>query len=234
VQAPLRDRPAIYCDFDGTISTRDVIDAFLERFADKEWITIEEDWKAGKINARDCLRRQLRCVPPMERAEVEEFLKTIQIDPYFTQLLNFANENEIPFFIVSDGFDWFIESVLRNHSVEGLTTFSNLLTWSKTGLTPEFALASQDCKAGSGVCKCKIVEGSEEKYFKIYIGDGRSDFCVAPAADLLFAKGSLKTYCEDRKIAYRGYTTLLDVMVSLAPVIEQMETQSLPKKVVAR
>jgi 2,3-diketo-5-methylthio-1-phosphopentane phosphatase len=210
---------AIYCDFDGTITERDVIDAFLERFASADWMAIEENWKLGKISSRDCLRQQLKCVPALAHPEIEEFLKEIKIDPYFLNLLNYSQENAIPFYIVSDGFDWFIQSVLRNNGIENLPLFSNVLRWTTKGLIPSFPLASQSCRTGSGVCKCKVVEASQENYFKIYIGDGRSDFCVAPSADLLFAKGSLKHYCETQRIEYRDFTSFRDVMAVLEPLV---------------
>ena len=50
--------PILFLDFDGTISERDAIDALLEAFADSRWLVIEEEWKAGRIGSRECLREQ--------------------------------------------------------------------------------------------------------------------------------------------------------------------------------
>ena len=53
----------ILCDFDGTISVEDVIDALLDRFGRPGWEVLEQDWRAGRIGRRDAAQRpqQARC-----------------------------------------------------------------------------------------------------------------------------------------------------------------------------
>ena len=43
----------IVCDFDGTITKVDSINDFLERFADKEWLKVEDEWVAGRVGTCD-------------------------------------------------------------------------------------------------------------------------------------------------------------------------------------
>ncbi|MGH8124592.1 MAG: phosphatase, partial [Rhodanobacteraceae bacterium] len=50
---------AILCDFDGTISVEDVVDSLLDRFGRVDWMALERDWLAGRINARECMTRQV-------------------------------------------------------------------------------------------------------------------------------------------------------------------------------
>ena len=54
--------PILFLDFDGTISERDAVDAILEEFADSRWLAVEEEWKAGRIGSRECLRAQMSLV----------------------------------------------------------------------------------------------------------------------------------------------------------------------------
>jgi 2-hydroxy-3-keto-5-methylthiopentenyl-1-phosphate phosphatase len=52
----------VLVDFDGTIAPTDTTDLLLERFAEPEWHSIEDDWKAGRIGSRECLVRQIDLV----------------------------------------------------------------------------------------------------------------------------------------------------------------------------
>ena len=50
----------------------------------------------------------------------------------------------------------------------------------------------------------------------VYIGDGRSDFCVSAGADILFAKGALAEHAATRGRPYYPFVTFADVRRRLA------------------
>ncbi len=54
----------------------------------------------------------------------------------------------------------------------------------------------------------------------VYIGDGRSDFCVSARADLLFAKGELADYAMARGQAFQEFTTFHDITPRLVSIAE--------------
>jgi 2-hydroxy-3-keto-5-methylthiopentenyl-1-phosphate phosphatase len=45
----------------------------------------------------------------------------------------------------------------------------------------------------------------------VYIGDGRSDFCIAEEADLLFARSVLARHCVDNGLPFVAFETFSDV-----------------------
>ena len=49
----------------------------------------------------------------------------------------------------------------------------------------------------------------------VYIGDGRSDFCVSGRADILFAKGSLATYAAALNRPHHTFETFHDIRAHL-------------------
>src|SRR5258708_17771711 len=69
-------------DFDGTVAPTDTVDALLERFADREWRRIEEQWVRGEINSHECMERQIALVGG-DRATLDDFLHSVAIDPSF-------------------------------------------------------------------------------------------------------------------------------------------------------
>jgi 2-hydroxy-3-keto-5-methylthiopentenyl-1-phosphate phosphatase len=73
------------------------------------------------------------------------------------------------------------------------------------------------CAAGSGVCKCGVAEPWEpDLRTTVYVGDGRSDFCVSGRADVLFAKAALADYAAARGHAFLPFETFHDVTGALA------------------
>jgi 2-hydroxy-3-keto-5-methylthiopentenyl-1-phosphate phosphatase len=78
----------------------------------------------------------------------------------------------------------------------------------------------EGCAAGSGVCKCAAArdEGAGRRTL-VFVGDGRSDFCVSALADILFAKGALAAYAADRGQAFIPFETFDDVTAALSRLV---------------
>ena len=50
----------VFLDFDNTITSYDVFDNMLERFAKSQgWVALEKNWKEGRIGSRECLAGQM-------------------------------------------------------------------------------------------------------------------------------------------------------------------------------
>ncbi len=205
----------IFCDFDGTISIGDVTDIMLNRFADTHWLTIEDEWKAGKIGSAECMQRQIPLIGA-SKAELDEALDSIEIDAGFVSFVRLCQTQNIPLTIISDGVDYFIARILARHHLPVLPILANHLEIAQNadGATT-YKLSSPfsagDCTAG--VCKCRAVGGSFGK--RVFVGDGQSDFCVSNKPELVFAKGKLATFCDEQGIDYTAYTTFFDVAANL-------------------
>jgi 2-hydroxy-3-keto-5-methylthiopentenyl-1-phosphate phosphatase len=202
----------LYCDFDGTISIEDVTDVILTRFAAPEWQLIEEEWKQGAMGSAECMRRQIALISASPEM-LDKALDTIAIDPSFPAFIDFCASRNIPVTVISDGVDYFIRRVLARYHLSHLPIIANRL--STTGEN-SYALSSPfsdpDCESAAGVCKCRSVSGFETS---IYIGDGRSDFCVSNKPDMVFAKDKLATFCAQQDIAYIPYHSFSDITQSL-------------------
>ncbi|AYG60912.1 MtnX-like HAD-IB family phosphatase [Rhizobium jaguaris] len=209
----------VFCDFDGTISIEDATDMVLSRFAGSEWEDIEQQWKQGLIGSAECMRRQIALVQA-SRADLDTLLNTVSIDPGFEDFLSYCDRSDLPVTIVSDGVDYFIRHILARHGIEDLRIVANVLTHrfalgrDSYSLSPSPTAAG--CMSGSGVCKCLVVKSAE---LQIYIGDGRSDFCVADKVDLVFAKDKLADYCDDRGIPFVGFENFADLLPKMEAIL---------------
>lgn len=208
----------IICDFDGTISRHDTTDLVLENLADPNWRSIEDDWLAGRITAADCMRAQVALIGGSAQ-DLDALLDAVEIDPGFRAFVAWCEASAIAVSIVSDGVDRFIRRILRRHALGHIPVVSNRLVGEAGAWALEQPLSREGCAAGSGVCKCAAIgvwSGDIAADATVYVGDGRSDFCVSSRVDLLFAKDALAEYAAARGQAFIAFETFDDVTRALA------------------
>ncbi|WP_320198594.1 MtnX-like HAD-IB family phosphatase [Agrobacterium sp. rho-13.3] len=214
-----------FCDFDGTIAVDDVTDLVLERFATDKWHRLEDDWIAGKITAAECMRAQIPLIDATLQ-DLNGFLDTIEIDPGFPAFFDFCRKNGVGLTVVSDGVDHFIRRILAKYGMTNIAVTANRMSSSISQQRFQYRLdtpfASAGCPAGSGVCKCNIIQAQGDH---IYVGDGRSDFCVSHQALLVFAKSKLATYCDQQAIPFIPYEGFVDVQSALASLLDKTSSR---------
>jgi len=210
----------VLCDFDGTISTSDVTDTLLEAFGKPGWQEIEAEWLAGRIGSRVCMQQQIACLDA-SKEELDEAIDAIGVDDAFAAFVDAIATRGWELSIVSDGLDYAIKRILERHRLPLLPFYANRLT--QTGerswkLDSPYADAA--CCSASGMCKCAFARRARTAGNKVLmIGDGRSDFCVAGCADLVFAKGSLTAHCLDKRLPHvpiSGFSDALLMIPTLA------------------
>ncbi|WP_445114941.1 MtnX-like HAD-IB family phosphatase [Acinetobacter sp. WZC-1] len=208
----------ILCDFDGTISLTDTTDQLLEHFAQPGWQEIEQQWLQGHIGSKLCLQQQIALLD-MSVNELHQCLDRIEIDPGFMELVKITTQFQIPLTIVSDGMDLVIRHILKKHHLQHLPVIANRLvqtaerTWQL-----EFPNENANCISQSGTCKCKVAQQYPREHI-ILIGDGRSDFCLAAAADYVFAKKSLIQHCREHHIPHTAFSGFSDIYRPLAKLL---------------
>jgi 2,3-diketo-5-methylthio-1-phosphopentane phosphatase len=212
----------VFCDFDGTITTVDTTDRVLGRLAAPAWEAIEADWRAGRIDAATCMRRQIALIEG-DDAALDAVLDEIELDPGFCDFAAWCAAHEIPLAVVSDGVDYFIQRILARRGLGALPVVSNRLAGEAGARRLAQPHRREGCAAGAGVCKCAATSGrlaETERRMLVYVGDGRSDFCVSARADLLFAKDELAAYAAGRGQAHHVFETFHDVTAVLASIVE--------------
>lgn len=194
----------VFVDFDGTISVGDTTDLILERFADPSWRTIEADWVAGRIGSRECLARQVDLIRAAPEA-LDAFARDSAVDRHFRGFAALCAMHGFPVTVVSDGLDRIANAMLARAGLQ-LPIVANHLEWlGGDRWRLGFPHAREDCRSAAGHCKCATLAGKPGG-LRILIGDGRSDFCAAAAADLVIAKGALAIYCGNNRIPFEPFT----------------------------
>ncbi len=209
----------IFCDFDGTITQVDATDALLDQFAEPQWRQWEALWQAGEISGRECLKRQVGLIRA-NRAEIAEFMANLPIDRGILALAEQCARIAATLTIVSDGLDIIVEGVLRQHGLH-LPSYANHVVWeSPNRLSVEFPYMEADCE--SGTCKCRLTHRPSKRVARrVYVGDGRSDFCVTRKmrqVGQVYAKGALIGWCRLQGIPFHPFDRLEQVVSHLCPV----------------
>ena len=206
----------ILCDFDGTIAVDDTTDTLLERFARPGWQALERDWRAGRIGSQACMAGQVALFD-MDRAELDAHLAERSIDPAFPAFVKAAHARGVHIEVLSDGLDYAIRTILGREGLDVLPITSNRLepagarAWRLA-----FPNASGLCRVASGTCKCARAGTAQAARKRVLlVGDGASDFCVAEAAEFVFAKGKLVAHCVANEVPHRAIRAFDDALALL-------------------
>lgn len=212
-------RPIILCDFDGTISLKDVTDILLTHFAKEGYEELEEQWLNGVIGSQECMSKQIALLDT-DLSALDKVLAQVEIDPHFKDFTQMALSEGIKVHVVSDGLDYAIQSVLKRNGLGHIPIFANkLLHDNERSWRLEFPYANKNCVKASGNCKCNHLKQQRQHHnHVIYVGDGSSDFCVSNKVDIVLAKDKLVDYCEQHHINHISIDTFADASLAL-PVI---------------
>ena len=208
---------AVFCDFDGTISMRDVGYSVFNHFSNGKNDELLPDWFSGKMTTRDCLIAEAEMVNASSE-ELYDFIDKIDIDPTFTEFVGICDSNDIPLSILSDGLDFYIKHLLAKNNLNHLQFITNRAILEDNKIKVEFPYDNEECES-CGICKGEVIKKFRKKHNSdfniVYVGDGYSDACAAKEADILFAKKDLVDYCKNNNIEYLNYDNFNDVTTYL-------------------
>lgn len=206
----------VFIDFDGTITKKDVGEHLFLEFGDTDKANaIIDKWINGNISSIEMWQRLFATIPNPNLEAINDFLNTIEIDDHFVEFIEHAAEKNYDVYIVSDGFDFYINPVLKNYGLEHLPVYSNKINIVNGNLIPTFPYTDEDCKRCANCKRNHILANSSDDDYTIYIGDGHSDICPIQFCDFVFAKDALLKYCELNRITYFPYRNFNDVKLRL-------------------
>jgi 2,3-diketo-5-methylthio-1-phosphopentane phosphatase len=213
--------PVVFTDFDGTITQLDVTDEILAQLAHPSWQEVEQAWTRGLIGSRECLERQIALVDASAE-ELDALVDAVPVDPTFAAFYRFTRKRGIPLYVLSEGFDYWIERILKRAGVDGpvrngLQMFSSALRLEGRRLIPSFPHATPPCEHGCATCKAALLRRlGKGKHPIIFVGDGLSDRFAVDEADVVFAKRQLLAYCQEHGKVCHPFDTFAAVERALA------------------
>ena len=209
-----RLKPALFFDFDNTLTRGDVLDELIETYSPNDaWREWERAWAQGQLSARDCLALQVENMR-VPRAVLLGRLSRIRVDPAFRRIVDWARARRVEVNIVSDSFLPLIRHILLSNGIEGVPIFANDLSFGDDGrLVPSFPFYDP-ASACSANAKSRHLAPYRRNRI-VFAGDGRSDLEAALAADLVFAKSTLAKELQARRVAFLPFDTIDPVLAFL-------------------
>lgn len=208
-------KPIIFCDFDGTITKTDNIVDIMERFAPPEAITIKDDIFTQRISVKDGIEALFNLLSSDLKEDIIQFvLEKAIIRDGFKEFVEYAREQEIPFYVVSGGIAFFLEPRLAEFgSFDGI--YCNDADFSHDSIQITYPnpcdeyCTNQQC----GCCKPTIIRTLAQKgQTVIVIGDSVTDFEAAKIADLVIARDLLLKRCQNQNLPHQPFETFNDCL----------------------
>lgn len=182
----------------------------------------EHAWESGRIDARECMRRQARLLRASE-ADLNRFVDTLAVDDGLIPILDLCEQEGVSCAIASDGYDFVIDRVLARIGRRVPTFAGSLVPAADDAWHFAAVHARPDCRSGGVTCKCACAQPRGS----ILIGDGRSDFCLARQASFVFAKGRLAVHCSACGIPHHPIAQLADAVQPLRTMLRAAAIPSL-------
>lgn len=221
----------IFIDFDGTITRQDVGDALFVRFGGKKCLDYINEYRNEKISAVDCFYSECNECIDIDKNKLNEFLDAQEIDSSFIEFYSFCKRNDIMPFILSDGMDYYLDRILKNHGITEIPFFTNHLELAplngslKVSFKPSFPFTDETCDRCACCKRNHMLTLSAEDDIIIYIGEGYSDRCPVHYADIVFAKDELQTYCQQQNVSYFEYRGFADITKRLEILLDNKQSK---------
>jgi 2,3-diketo-5-methylthio-1-phosphopentane phosphatase len=195
---------SIVVDFDGTACSHDAAEHVLDAFGDPSWRALDEAWERGEITTEDGLLQQAAMLTRPTAELIAFALGHCPMDPTFAPFVAWAQANDIPVSIASDGFEFYIPPLLASVGISDVAIVTN--AWNDGGMT--FPNEHPECVT-CGTCKMNVV--LQQPGPVAFIGEGTSDRYAALYADVTFAKDALVRHCETDGVPFVPWNDFDDI-----------------------
>jgi 2-hydroxy-3-keto-5-methylthiopentenyl-1-phosphate phosphatase len=205
---------AVFVDFDGTITDLDTFDVLVRHFAgDDAWHETERGLRDGSLSLRDVLQLQASYV----RGSFDEIAalleREVRVDPTFASFVEACESNGASVTVVSSGIAPIVRGRLAALGLERVPVVANDVDARPDGWTIRFRDDVDNGTDKAAIVRTARADGMET----IFIGDGRSDFDAAVAADRCFAKRgrALERYLRERAAGYEPFDAFAQIEAAL-------------------
>jgi 2,3-diketo-5-methylthio-1-phosphopentane phosphatase len=206
---------ALLVDFDGTACLQDVSELLLDAFGDAEWKTFDDAVDRGEMGLRVAAQHQAAMLRGSREEMLAYALERASLAPTFGPFVGWAETNELPVTLASDGFAIYIRPILERAGLGRLEVVTNELGFENGGARLRHPNAHPVC-VGCGTCKMLVARRLRDEHGPVaFVGEGQSDRYGALYSDVVFAKDALVQICEQDGVPYMAWETFDDVRDAL-------------------
>ncbi len=201
----------VQCDFDGTITEKDVSFMMLDAFAGGNWRQLLRDYEEGRMTVGQFNTKAFSMVKADRESLLEAVNGKIKIRPGFHELVAYCRLKGFRFVIVSNGLDFYIDEILRSICLADLEVFAAQTRFHPEGLKVQY-IGPDGSYLDSDFKLAYVNSFLNEGYRIIYMGNGTSDFSPAKKSYHVFATGSLLEHCKKANLGCTPFTDFKEVV----------------------
>ncbi|CAF1423266.1 unnamed protein product [Didymodactylos carnosus] len=206
----------VFCDFDGTITSVETFLGVLKTFSPELCSVLVPKIFAKEVTLRDGVRQILHSIPSNQFEQILTYISDKPIRSGLSSLLDFLDEKQVPFIVVSGGLRSIVETILRREQL--LDRCASIYALD-VDLSGEYLKVESKFENGNElVAKVDVMNDYCKDGFneKIIIGDSLTDLNISMKADLVFARDSLCQYLKDENKSFFEWTDFNDIKMQLA------------------
>jgi len=204
----------IQCDFDGTITEKDVGFMMLDAYADGDWRQLLAQYREGKISVNYFNSHAFAMVKADKQTLLKFIEGKVKIRTGVHELINYCRKKGFQFVIVSNGMGFYIEALLRDIGIENIEVRAAQTRFNPGGLEAWYE-GPDGNRLENGFKEAYVRLFLERGYRVVCMGNGISDASPAKLAHHVFATGDLLAYCKEMNISCIPFVDLNDVVREL-------------------
>lgn len=201
---------AVFCDFDGTITSEESFLGMFRRFAPHMYRELGPQMQALRLSIREGVRRIVESIPSARYQEILAYVRTVPIRPGFVELIDYLDSLGVPFIVISGVLRGMVESRLGD-----LTGRVHAIHAPDVDVSGKRLRVYSDFERGGELMSKADVIARYAPSESVCVGDGPTDLGMAQAADLVFARDGLARFMEDIKKPYLPWDDFHDVRIAL-------------------
>ena len=206
-------RRVVFCDFDGTITAIETFAGMLKEFAPDLSAKIMPEMYARRLTLREGVRQLLESIPSKRYPEILEYASDKEIRPGLEELLDFLDNQGVPFVIISGGIRGMVEKVLSRQNLLARAASISAVELDTSG---DYLRVHSEFEGETELVAKVQVMATYPAQETIAIGDSVTDINMALKADLVFARDRLIDYMEAQNKPYISWNDFFDVRDRLA------------------
>jgi len=204
-------------DFDGTATALDFYKIVLNYIGQEGWDYVADYRKTGKVDYH--FLNKIFGWHTLSQEAYDALIDTIELDETLKDFLAYLEGQGVPFKFVSAGFDRYIHDALKKIDLDHVTVLTNPGEFENGIMAMKPDPKDPFYSDLFGIDKGALMKAFKEEYdFVYFAGDTEPDLTAALAADLVFAKGELRSFLDQHGKAYIEFETYGDIMKYLEEV----------------
>lgn len=202
----------VFCDFDGTITERDTLQAVCHAFIPEVAARLLPAIGRHEISLQAGVRELISNLPAAAAADIRDFVCREPLRKGFECFAQQLMDWGLPLVVLSGGMDFCVEARLHpwRHLIHGLHALD-------IDLKQAFMHAQIHNGAGTEAVPKRAIMLAYGAGHNIVIGDSISDHGMALQADRVFARDRLLSFMRSQNKMVEAFRDFEDILVALRP-----------------